>query len=541
VRRAGILAVALGALVAGALLTARGEGGAVPSFRAQACALPADWLRQVRRGYFAARSGQISLLPRTPAYMASGAGGWSHSGPWPYLTRVPLVFYGPGVVPSRGAVKRRATLADIAPTLATLMQGSLRSAGVSLPEVARLDARRLRAAVPRLIVTIVWDGGGWNVLRRFPAAWPNLRRLMSEGVSFTRATVGSSPSVTPAVHTTLGTGVFPATHGITGVPVRDEDGEVVDSFLGGESSRFIQVPTLAELWDERNGDRARVGMIGYEPWHVGMIGKGAERSGGDRDDAVWLDIETNEWITNPDHYRLPPAVAATGGLARDLQATDAADGRVDGVWRDNDILDDPARVEEAPGFIAYHERVLRNLVAGEGYGRDAITDLLFTNFKQIDRNGHYYNMDSPEVRDALVASDRALGDIVSWLERRIGTGGFVVVVTADHGQQPDEDVIDGYGIDPNEMEADINEEFGPVARAVWPTEAFLRDDVMDREGVSVAEVARFLGDYRLRDNTQRPDIAVAGAGRFDPDERLLAMAIPARILPELRCGGPAGA
>jgi predicted AlkP superfamily pyrophosphatase or phosphodiesterase len=530
---AGLAAVALlGGIVAAAV-----GDRFVPPFARQACGLPSDWLAQIRRGYYRPRSGQIALLPRTPAYMASGAGGWSHSGPWPYLTHVPLVFYGPGLIPPRAEVGRAATLADVAPTIAALLRGTLREAdGAALPEVARLDARGLERPRPRLIVTVVWDGGGWNVLRRWPEAWPNLRRLMSRGVSYERAAVGSSPSVTPAVHTTLGTGVFPRVHGVTGVPVRDDRGEVVDSFLQGESSRFIRVPALAERWDAHNDNRALVGMVGYEPWHLGMIGQGAERPGGDRDDAVWLDIETNEWITNPDHYRLPPSVPATGGLQEDLRATDAADGRVDGAWRDNDILADPARVEEIPGFIHYHERVLENLIVQEGYGEDAVTDLLFTNFKQIDRDGHYYNMASPEVRDTVVATDAALGALVGFLDRRLGRGGYVVVVTADHGQQPDAPSIHGYGIDPNEIEADMTEEFGPIVRAVWPTEAFLYDDAMAERDVTVGEVARWLSAYTLAENAKRPDVEASGSGIFDPGDRLFAMAIPSAMLPGLRCG-----
>lgn len=473
--------------------------------------------------------------------MASGGGGWSHSGPWPYLQHVPLVFYGPGVIPARGAIDERATMADVAPTLATLLKGSFRSRdGHSLPEVARLDAARLERPRPRLIVTVVWDGGGYNVLRQWPGAWPHLRRLMSHGVSFTRAFDGSSPSVTPAIHTTLGTGEYPWVHGITGVPVRDRNGDVVDSFLDGDSSRFIQVPTLAERWDEQTGNRALVGMVGYEPWHLGMIGQGAERPGGDRDDAAWLNIETNRWITNPAHYRLPASLPATKGLQRDLHRTDASDGRVDGAWRDNAILDDPSRVEETPGFIDYQERGLEHMIAAEGYGRDGVTDLLFTNFKQIDRDGHYYNMASPEVRDTVVESDKALGRLVSFLNHDVGKGRYAMVLTADHGQQPDASAVNGYAIDPNETVRDINAQFGPIARTVWPTEAFLYEDSMRQRGVSVGDVARFLDAYTLADNTRRPDIAVAGAGELDPADRLFTMAIPSAMLPSVSCA-PRGA
>jgi arylsulfatase A-like enzyme len=533
--------VALGLMLAAAVavvLTGGLRADPAPSFREQECALPESWLTAVRRGRFEGRSGDISLLPRYPAYMASGAGGWSHSGPWPYLTHVPLVFYGPGVIPKRGSVSPPVTIADVAPTIAALLDIGLPAhAGRSLDDVTRPHSRG--GARPKLVLTVVWDGGGWNVLRQWPDAWPNLRRLMHGGVSYSSAHVGSSPSVTPAVHTTLGTGSFPWQHGITGIPLRDEHGAVVDSFLRGESSRFIRVPTLAERWDARTGNRALVGMVGYEPWHLGMIGQGAERPGGDRDDAAWLNIKTNEWISNDEHYRLPPAILATKGLERDLRATDAADGKVDGAWRDNAILDDPSRAEEVPGFIHYHARALQGLISAEGYGDDNVTDLLFTNFKQIDRDGHYYNMASPEVRDTVVESDEALGRIARFLDRSVGRGNYVVVVTADHGQQPDEAAINGYGIDPNELESDIRAEFGPVIRGVWPTEAFLHPKVMAARGVTVADVARFIAGYRLRDNSARPDVALIGAGRFNPSDRIFALAVPSHELVNPACA-PSG-
>jgi hypothetical protein len=504
----------------------------VPSFAEQACGLPDDWLDLTKRGYFEPRSGQIALLPRTPAYMASGGDGWSHSGPWPYLQEIPLVFYGPGIIPRTGVVETPATLADIAPTMATMLRGSFRTDdGKSLTDVVRLNAKLLKAKPPKLILTIVWDGGGWNVLGEWPGDWSNLRMMMNNGVAFDNATVGSSPSVTPAVHTTMGTGVWPSTHGITGVSMRDEGGEVVDSFLKGESSRFIQVPTLAERWDEQTGGRAKVGMLGYEPWHLGMIGKGAEQQGGDKDDAIWLNVETNEWITNPDHYRLPPSVIATEGLDEDLAELDASDGRIDGKWLEHDILDQPDRVEETPAFIEFHARALMNMIKEEGYGDDRVTDLLYTNFKQIDRVGHYFNMASEEVNASLLKTDEVLGDILSFLDDEVGKGNYAVVLTADHGQQPDAPDIDAYGINPRQVEEDIDAEFGPITRAVWPTEVFLLEDEMQRLDVSVEEVAEFLGRYTVGDNRTEDRFT----GRFDDPDRIFDLAIPAKRLEDISC------
>ena len=505
----------------------------VPSFRSQACSLPGEWLTRIQRGYYGPRSGHISIVPRTPMYMASGAGGWSHSGPWDYLQRIPIVFYGPGIVPPLADVDKPVTMADVAPTIASLVNGMVEDPqGKSLPRLERNHDR----PIPRLVVTIVWDGGGWNVLDHWDDSWPNLKSMMAGGISYTNAIDGSSPSVTPAVHTTLGTGDFPDRAGVTDVPVLGEDGQVADAFLNGESSRYMKVPAFAETWDEGWRNKALIGMVGYEPWHLGMIGMGAERPGGDKDDAVWLDRETNEWISNEDHYTLPRAVVETKGLKRDLAKTDAADGQIDGAWRDNEILDAPDRIEEAPGFMDYQTSAIENLIAKEGYGRDRVTDLLFTNYKQIDRNGHYYNMAAPEVKDSLEEADAMLPRLESFLDDRVGRGRWVMVVTADHGQQPDEADIDSYGIAPKEMAADIDEEFGTIVQSVWPTQIFLDDDALREQGVTTAEVARWLYNYTIDENsTESSDY-----GRFDGDDRVLAMAIPAEELPGMDCSGLRG-
>jgi arylsulfatase A-like enzyme len=534
--RGSVLPIVAALVLAGLLLLWAGPltpGDELPSFREQICGLPDEMLARIERGHLDGRSGDISILPKQPAYMASGAGGWSHSGPWEYLQHIPLIFYGPGIFDPQ-EVDRPVTLADVAPTQAALVRASFDSDGAALEEVASLKASDLTREPPRLILTIVWDGGGWNGLEEFPDAWPNLKRLMDEGVSYTEATVGSSPSVTPSTHTTLGTGVFPDQHGITGIPVRGDSGAVEDSFQKGESSSYMEAPAFAERWDEQTSNKALVGMVGYEPWHLGMIGQGAERPGGDKDDAAWLDIDTNEWITNADYYTLPEALTNTGGLDRDLDSLDAADGMVDGDWGERtDFISDRIHWEETPAFVHYHGRGLRNLISQRGYGRDDVTDFVFTNFKQIDRVAHYFSMHADEVRDSMVASDEELGRIVNFLDREVGRGKYVVIVTADHGMQPDETETGGYGINPTALEEDIRAEFGAVLRGIWPTEAFVFPDKMEEADVTVEEIARFIGDYRLGDN-----IAEEGTGgSFEDQDRLFELAVPSDMLTTTECEG----
>lgn len=504
--------------------------GSLRSFDAQLCSLPEEWLDLIQRGYHEGRSGQISFLPATPIYFAGGGSGWSHSGPWPYLQQVPLVFYGPEVIDPLGTIDTPGhTMADVAPTIASLLRGSLTSTdGRPLDEVAQL-AKTVRRPQPRLILTMVWDGGGWNTLRAHPDAWPNLKEMMDNGITYT-ADVGSSPSVTPAIHTTLGTGVFPAAHGITGVPILDEGGRAVDPYLDGRSGRFLEVPTVAERWDEQTGNDALVGMVGHVPWHLGMIGVGAERPGGDKDNAAWLDLETNRWITNGAHYALPPSFGDQEDLADRIAALDEGDG----TWMEVP-LDDPARFEELPAFAGHHTEELLGLMDSEGYGRDDVSDLMFTNYKQIDLLGHYFNMASPQVEVAIEATDDALGAILDYLDKTVGRGAYVVVMTADHGLQPAAEAVDAFGIDSNEMMRDIRKRFGAVVQDIAPTEVFLDEGALDSRGYTVEDVARFVGDYRLGDNATSLGAQVFGAGSFDPYDRLMAMAVPSRLLPEVSC------
>ena len=74
---------------------------------------------------------------------------------------------------------------------------------------------------PKVVVTFVIDGGGWNVLQHWPDSWPNLKSLMGTGANFRNAITGSFPAVTACAHASIGTGTFPSQHGITGHNIRD--------------------------------------------------------------------------------------------------------------------------------------------------------------------------------------------------------------------------------------------------------------------------------------------------------------------------------
>src|SRR5918995_2942575 len=179
----------------------RGDGGAASTWMKRSCELPVRYLELIRRGDFPGRSPDIAVVHAAPNFFGSFAV-TSHSGPWRYLQKVPLLFYGPGFIRSQGEISldREVTVADLAPTLADLLDVEWPDdrEGRALEEV--LVPREERPGRPKMILVVVWDGGGWNVLTRWPGAWHQVRNLMKEGTSVAGTSVGSSPSVTPAIH-----------------------------------------------------------------------------------------------------------------------------------------------------------------------------------------------------------------------------------------------------------------------------------------------------------------------------------------------------
>ena len=504
-----------------------------------ACALDARIVRRLARGYYEGRSPDIVSVPAGANYIGS-ATATTHSGPRGPLQRVPLVLYGPGFVRPLGEVDvaREVTLADLAPTLARLVGfGWPPTAGAPLDEVL---VERPAARRPALVVVVVWDGGGWNVLRRWPEAWPHLRSMMARGASVAGVTVGSSPSVTPAVHATIGTGDFPSSHGIVDISLRDGD-EIVGSWDGGHPT-YLETPTLADLYDRSTGNRAKVAMIAEKGWHLGMIGHGAALDGGDEDIAVMGDTPGGLYTTEGT-YSLPDYINSVEGYEEDVRKVDLADGRLDDTWLGHPVLGDPERARISPVFALYQGRLLEALVTEEGLGDDEVPDLLYTNVKQIDLVGHVYNMVSPEVEDAVRYTDDSLGRLRRFLDAEVGRGRWVMAVTADHGQTPAAAVTGGWPIDIEELAADVARRFGVDAGALIPEDrpgaTWLNHELLRREGVTLREVASFMLKVTIGDNVPEGEtIPSEYGGRAD--ERIFEATFPYAWMPEVARCAPAG-
>jgi hypothetical protein len=355
---------------------------------------------------------------------------------------------------------------------------------------------------------------------------------MARGTSVRDVLVGSSPSVTPAIHATIGTGTFPRQHGIVDIPLRSEE-EVVGSW-DHQAPTYLTARSFADVYDLATDNRALVAMVAERGWHLGMIGHGAALAGADRDVAVMGEAPGGLY-TNERFYDLPAYLQDVPGYELDVRTIDQADGRIDGQWRGHDMLSDPEELRLTPTFALYQNRLIEELVRREGYGDDSVGDLLFTNYKQIDLVGHAWNMTAPEEKDAIRFSDRALGGLVRILDSEVGRRRWVLAVTADHGQTPLPENGEAWPIEINELVRDLVSHFNVPRQMVQenrPSALWLDLSYMERRGIELDEVSRMLLNYQAQENTIEGETVPA---QFDGrlDEKVFEAVFPYAWMPQV--------
>jgi predicted AlkP superfamily pyrophosphatase or phosphodiesterase len=310
---------------------------------------------------------------------------------------------------------------------------------------------------PRLVLLVAVDQMRYDYLTRFRDRFRGgFARLLAGGAVFTNAHLEHYPTVTAVGHSTMLTGATPARSGIVGNDWYDrETGRNVTSvfdpavqLLGGgagpaSSPCRLLVSTLGdELKMAGRGSRV-VGLSFKDRSAILPVGRMA-------DAAFWLDTTTGRFVSSTWYFPALPAWAVAFNDRRPADAFASAEWRRPGpgaaLFK---------KMPESPGpdlYAAVYESPLGNelleafgeaAIDGEGLGQHDTTDLLTVSFSSNDAVGHSSGPDSEEVRDITVRTDQVLGRLLDAVDRRVGPGRTLVILTSDHGVAPLPETMEG--------------------------------------------------------------------------------------------------
>lgn len=132
----------------------------------------------------------------------------------------------------------------------------------------------------------------------------------------------------------------------------------------------------------------------------------------------------------------------------------------------------------------------------EGVGMDHIPDIVYYNFKCLDKTGHRYGVNSPEIYTYLYYVDYCLQKIKYWLDKNVGRNNYVMVVTADHGAH---NAYEGRILYGGDLFDAIEEEFGEnvilndfYEKKTFDDMIYLDQAMLEYAGLTQADVASFV-------------------------------------------------
>jgi predicted AlkP superfamily pyrophosphatase or phosphodiesterase len=315
----------------------------------------------------------------------------------------------------------------------------------------------------RLVVLVVVDQLAWDTLTRFrPALRGGLQRLLQGGVVFAEAHHRHALTSTAPGHATLVTGLTPRHHGVidnywfdrnTGREVYAAEDPVSE-----ERSPANLLATALPDWVRQR-----------DPWGRTFSASGKDRSavmlGGRRPSgAFWYDPEEPGFVTSRAYRRAPGWVAAFdrrpllrerfGSLWQPLPLPPRVNpARLGIVQLTGSGLPRPfphayggattfpdewfyRALYESPAIDDYLAAFARELVTRERLGLDRHLDYLGLSFSAVDSVGHDYGPHSREVLDTVLRLDRSLGELLAFLDQRVGREHLLVALSADHGVAP---------------------------------------------------------------------------------------------------------
>lgn len=345
--------------------------------------------------------------------------------------------------------------------------------------------------MPKLVVVVVADGlAQEQLLKNYPLfVEGGFRRLMDKGAWFSDAHQGHAFTVTAPGHAAILSGAYPYQHGIIGNEWRLRDGTFVycvgdaahrylDSAPtvanAGTSPRNLQVSTVGDELRYANNNLSRV-------FAVSMKDRSAILLAGKTGTAYVYRSATGAFASTSYYMsEHPPWVAA-------FFADKPQDKYFKQSWAPllpttAYVHSTPARFNrqlglamEAPNPIYYGQLggspygdsftadFATTLIEQEGLGKNPanVPDVIAVSFSALDSTNHTFGPESLQSADHVVRLDRILSKFFAGIDKQVGSGNALIVLTADHGFMNAPDFskarqFDAGRIDANDMLAAAN-------------------------------------------------------------------------------------
>ena len=418
-----------------------------------------------------------------------------------------------------------------------------------------LTPRAQSVARPKLVVGIVVDQMRWDYLYRFYdryTATGGFKRMLNQGFTCENTFIPYAPTVTACGHASIYTGSVPAINGITGNFWYDNMAGKAVYCTEDSTVTTVGSSTLAGLQSPRNlfvntiGDEMRLAsnfkgkVIGVAMKDRGSILPAGHSANG----AYWYDAKTGDWITSTFYMsdlpkwvkdvnakKLPDEYYKTGWntlYPKDTYVQSTAD--------ENNYESKPFGAD-AKGFPynfskfvgtnygvltstpygnSFTTEMAKAAVTNEQLGSDAITDLLAVSFSSTDYVGHAFGPNSIEAEDIYLRLDKELGDLLDFLDSKVGKDQYTVFLSADHGaahvpQFVKDKKMPGGVIDPNTLLENLNtalkdkfNKTGMVAE-LSNYQVVLNTRFIESNKVNAKELKEFIVNYLMK----QPGIARA--------------------------------
>jgi predicted AlkP superfamily pyrophosphatase or phosphodiesterase len=417
---------------------------------------------------------------------------------------------------------------------------------------------------PKLVLQITVDGLRGDLPARFynVLGEGGFRYLMEKGILYTNAHYQHANTETIVGHTSLATGTVPAAHGMVAnvwfdreqdrLAYNIEDPRYHLLTAGADVDRKTEIDYTQKTArsDGRSPDNILTSTFSDELavhfagrskiFAVSVKDRGAVSLAGHAGKAFWFSKKSGEFVTSSYYYKQYPEwvkewnarkpVSGYSGKAwelthppskylfgaadeREYEADIAGFGRsfphqygkADNKYFTTKLTLSPAGDELTLDFA-------KALLDNEQLGQDGVPDYLAISFSSTDYVGHLFGASSLEIEDNLVRLDRTLADLLAYVDKRVGLGNTLIVLSADHGQPEvpghlhergiqKAHYFDTKALDKTPAIAALKKQFGigeELIEAYFHPYLYLNRDLIRDKGLDQAEVEKAVAAELLK-------------------------------------------